>query len=104
MSAFRFPDRVNEVSARLVAGGVVLMCLAVILLDVPSLALVIAYGFVARALAGPTFSPLAVAAALEALFALCLGCLVFTQLMRLGVIPESVCAECGDLRHARRTR
>ncbi len=55
---FSFPDPVNEVSARLVAGGVVVLALATILLDQPWLTLVIAYGFVARVLTGPTLSPL----------------------------------------------
>jgi Domain of unknown function (DUF4395) len=40
---------------------------------------------------------LAVAAFLEAAFGFCLGCKVFAILMKLGAIPESVCAECADL-------
>lgn len=55
---FSFPDPVNEVSARLVAGGVVLMSLAAIAFDLPWMTAVIAYGFVARVLTGPTLSPL----------------------------------------------
>jgi hypothetical protein len=55
---FSFPNPVNDVSARLVAAGVVVMCLATIVFDQPWLALVIAYGFVARVLTGPTLSPL----------------------------------------------
>jgi hypothetical protein len=55
---FSFPDPVNEVSARLVAGGVVLMSLATIAFDLPWMTAVIAYGFVARVLTGPTLSPL----------------------------------------------
>lgn len=55
---FSFPDPVNEVSARLVAGGVVLMSLAAIASGQLWLTAVIAYGFVARVLAGPTLSPL----------------------------------------------
>ena len=55
---FSFPDPVNEVSARLVAAGVVVLSLATILLGVPWLTAVIAYGFVARVLSGPTLSPL----------------------------------------------
>ena len=55
---FAFPDPVNEVSARLVAAGVVTMSLAAIVLDQPWLTAVIAYGFVARVLTGPTLSPL----------------------------------------------
>ncbi len=55
---FGFPDPVNEISARLVATGVVAMSLVAIVGDLPWLTLVIAYGFVARALTGPTLSPL----------------------------------------------
>ena len=55
---FRFPNPVNEVSARLVAGGVVALTL-VILLGGQTWAIgVLAYGFVARVLTGPTLSPL----------------------------------------------
>jgi len=57
-SLFSFPNPVNEVSARLVAGGVLIMSAATILLDLPWLTAVIAYGFVARVLTGPTLSPL----------------------------------------------
>jgi len=57
-SLFSFPNPVNEVSARLVAAGVVTMCLAAILLDARWLTFVIAYGFIARVLTGPTMSPL----------------------------------------------
>jgi len=55
---FSFPNPVNEVSARLVAAGVVLMCVLAITLDLRWATLVIAYGFVARVLTGPTLSPL----------------------------------------------
>jgi Domain of unknown function (DUF4395) len=55
---FSFPDPVNEVSARLVAGGVVLLSLATIVFDQPWVTAVIAYGFVVRLLSGPTLSPL----------------------------------------------
>lgn len=152
---FAFPNPVNEVSARLVAGGVVLLAVATVVLDLPWLTLVLAYGFVARALTGPTLSPLgqlvtrvvtpqlplvprpvpgppkrfaqavgavfAVAAAvlavgldatgaayallgvliafatLESVFGLCVGCKVFALLMRAGVVPERVCAECDAI-------
>lgn len=53
-----FPDPVNEVSARLVAGGVVVMALVAIAADLPWLTAVIAYGFLARVLTGPSLSPL----------------------------------------------
>jgi hypothetical protein len=154
-SLFSFPNPVNEVSARLVAGGVVLLSATAIVLDQPWLIAVIAYGFLARVFTGPTLSPLGqlvtrvltpmlnlppklvagppkrfaqgigavvsltaavlalgfglhtgaylvmgvliVAAVLESVFAYCLGCKMFAVLMRLGVIPDSVCAECDDI-------
>src|SRR4051812_6014289 len=37
------------------------------------------------------------AATLESAFAYCLGCKVFGLLMRAGVIPADVCAECADI-------
>jgi hypothetical protein len=40
---------------------------------------------------------LVVAATLESVFAICLGCIVFNRLMRWGVIPAEVCAECNDI-------
>ena len=150
-----FPNPVNELSARLVAGGVVLMAAATIVLDLEWLTAVLAYGFVARVLAGPRFSPLAllvtrvvtpslpldgrlvpgppkrfaqllgaiftvtaavltfgvdrfdlaqvvlgillVPASLEAFAGFCVGCQIFGWLMRVGVIPESVCVECADI-------
>lgn len=152
---FSFPNPVNEVSARLVAGGVVTLSLLTIILDQPWLTAVIAYGFIARVLTGPTLSPLGqlvtrgitprlalaerpvpgppkrfaqgigvvfsvtaavlalglgdttaayivlgllvVAATLESVFGLCLGCKAFALLMRFGVIPETVCERCNNL-------
>jgi uncharacterized protein DUF4395 len=38
-----------------------------------------------------------IAAGLESIFAVCLGCQVFALLMRLGLVPESVCLECADI-------
>jgi hypothetical protein len=40
---------------------------------------------------------LAAAAFLESVFAICLGCIMFRFLMRLGVIPERVCEQCNNL-------
>jgi hypothetical protein len=152
---FSFPNPVNEVSARLVAGGVVLLSLVTIAFDQPWLTAVIAYGFVARVLAGATLSPLGqlvtrvitprlhlaarpvagppkrfaqgigavfsvsasmlalglglttpaymllglltVAATLESVFGLCLGCKAFAALMRAGMIPEEVCERCNNI-------
>lgn len=42
--------------------------------------------------------PLVGAAALEGLAGFCVGCTMFGWLIRAGVVPESVCAQCGDLR------
>jgi Domain of unknown function (DUF4395) len=53
-----FPDPVDEVSARLVAAGVVVLSLLTVTLDQPWLTAVIAYGFLARVVTGPTLSPL----------------------------------------------
>jgi hypothetical protein len=53
-----FPDPVNEVSARVVATGVVVMVLLAVLLDWRWMTAVLAYGFVARVLTGPKASPL----------------------------------------------
>ncbi len=55
---FSFPNPVNEVSARLVAGGVVVMSLLTIGLNLRWATIVIAFGFVARVLTGPKLSPL----------------------------------------------
>jgi hypothetical protein len=41
--------------------------------------------------------PLIAAASLEGFLGFCLGCTIFGWLMKIGVIPESVCVECGDL-------
>ncbi len=149
-----FPNPVNEVAARTVAWGVVVMAVLVVALGWGWVLVPLTYGFVARVLTGPTLSPLGRfatrvvaprlpshakyvpgppkrfaqamglafsgtasvlwlagattasrvvvamllgAAFLEAAFALCLGCKVFALLMRVGVIPESVCEECNDL-------
>ena len=35
--------------------------------------------------------------ALEAFLGLCVGCRVFSLLMRFGLIPEEVCLECADI-------
>lgn len=151
---FGFPNPVNETSARLVASGVVVQAVVYLVWREWWLLVPLAYGFLARVLSGPRFSPLGrlvtevvtprlsvehrfvagppkrfaqgvgfafsggallaaafgapsvavgliaglvVAASLEAVFAFCLGCTVFSALMRLGVVPESVCEECHDI-------
>src|SRR4051812_10377035 len=74
----RFPHPVNEISARLVAAGVVLELVLALALAVPWwLLAAIAYGFVARVAAGPAPSPL--------------GLLVTRQITpRLGLEPRYV--------------
>jgi Domain of unknown function (DUF4395) len=53
-----FPDPVNETSARAVAGGVVTMAAAAVVLDQPWILVPLTYGFAARVLTGPKLSPL----------------------------------------------
>jgi hypothetical protein len=156
---FSFPDPVDEISARLVAGGVVVLAAVAFVSGWSWLVGLIACGFIARVLSGPTLSPLAqlvtrvlrprlpiaarlvpgppkrfaqgigallttaaavlalgfdqwtgvrvllagviVAATLESMFALCLGCRVFALLMRAGVIPAAVCERCNTFGAAR---
>jgi hypothetical protein len=38
------------------------------------------------------------AAGLESIAGYCIGCRIFGGLMRVGIVPESVCAECADIR------
>ncbi|MCA9831614.1 MAG: DUF4395 domain-containing protein [Dehalococcoidia bacterium] len=154
-----FPDPVNEVAARLVAGGVAVLCAALLLTQTPWLVALLAAGFLARVLSGPRISPLAlfvtrvliprlplaerptpgppkrfaqgigatlslaavvlhfglgftaaayvlvgmvlVAASLEAFVGFCLGCKIFAILMRVGILPESVCEACADISRRR---
>ena len=60
-------------------------------------ALVLALAFGDHTAADVVLVLLAVAAGLESVFAICLGCHVFGWLMRAGIVPESVCAECADI-------
>jgi len=53
-----FPNPVNEKAARVVAGGVVLIAVAAIVLSLEWLLIVLVLGFLARVLTGPTLSPL----------------------------------------------
>jgi hypothetical protein len=150
-----FPNPVNEVASRVVAGGVVGVSLVAILAQQPWLSAVLAYGFLARLASGPTLSPLGqiatrlvapriaaharlvpgppkrfaqglgaaitvaatllffiwhlevatytllgllvVAAFLEAALGLCIGCRIFSVLIRAGVVPPAVCLACANL-------
>jgi len=152
---FAFPETVDERAARLVATGVTALGLTYLATGRALVLLPLLYGFAARVVAGPHFSPLAlvvtrvvvprlagparpvpgppkrfaqtiglacatvavaaevlalgglataviavlvVAATLEAAFGLCLGCVIFGWLQRVGVIPASVCEHCADIR------
>ena len=53
-----FPNPVNETSARLVAAGVVAQAVVFLVVREWWVLVPLAYGFVARVLAGPRFSPL----------------------------------------------
>jgi hypothetical protein len=153
-SLFSFPNPVNEKAARIVAAVVLVVALIVLLTGADWLLIPLAYGFWARALTGPTLSPLGwtaqnvvaprlgtkkpvagppkrfaqgmgaafstaalllalvagdrtaadvvlgllvIAAACESILAFCIGCRVFGVLMRFGIVPERVCAECADV-------
>ena len=55
---FSFPNPVNEISARLVAGMVVALSLGAIVTGDPALFAFLAYGFLARVASGPSLSPM----------------------------------------------
>ena len=132
-----------------------ILTLATIVFQQPVLLVLLAYGFVARVLTGPTLSPLGqfvtrvltpalpfepkyvagppkrfaqgigaalsvlavilyfgfglttaafvtvalitIAATLESVFAICLGCKAFAVLMRMGVISDEVCERCNNI-------
>lgn len=149
---FSFPDPVNEVSARLVAAGVVIQVALFLVVREGWLLVPLVYGFLARVATGPTMSPLGqlvtrvvtprvavdhrfvpgppkrfaqgiglafgsvaamawwfgapaitvavlapliVAATLEAVFAVCLGCIVYRFLWQ--------CDDCNDISDRLRT-
>ncbi len=54
---FAFPDPVNEKAARVVAGTVLVLAIVTLITGAYWLLAVMAYGFVARVLTGPTLSP-----------------------------------------------
>lgn len=151
-SLFTFPNPVNERSARLVAAGVLVMCIAIVFFGQMWVTIPLAYGFFARVLTGPTLSPLGqvvtrviipnvkwkpkfvpgppkrfaqgigavlsisalvawlaletntvplilvsmilVASSLESILGFCIGCTIFQGLMKIKIIPESICEAC----------
>ena len=62
-SLLSFPNPVNDVAARTVAAGVVVMAVTAVAAHQPWLTIPLAYGFVARVASGPRFSPLGLLAA-----------------------------------------
>ena len=151
---FPFPNPANETSARLVAAGVVAISVIFLITNSTLALIALTYGFAARVIAGPAFSPLALvvtkfitpklkvnhkfvpgapkrfaqtiglifsasalvltmldyslasqiviaglifAATLESVFAICLGCIIFSYLMNLGLIPQSICESCNNI-------
>jgi hypothetical protein len=57
-SLFSFPNPVNEIAARTVATGVVVMTTLALVLGIPWFLIPLVYGFWARVLTGPSLSPL----------------------------------------------
>jgi hypothetical protein len=60
-------------------------------------AAVLALGFGQLGAAQIVLSLLMMAAVLESVFALCLGCKVIALMMRAGFMPVDVCERCNDL-------
>ena len=60
-------------------------------------ATLLVFGLDKRRAAYRILTLLLVAASLEAGFGVCLACRAFPLLMRLGIVPESVCEECRDI-------
>ena len=40
---------------------------------------------------------LIVAASLESMLGVCLGCIIFSRLIKAGIVPEAVCEACNDI-------
>jgi len=62
-----------------------------------SAALVLALVVGAHGAADALLVVLVGAAGLESIVGFCIGCQVFALLMRVGLVPESVCLECADI-------
>ncbi len=56
------------------------------------------FGFGASGAARVLLAVIVLAALLESVFALCVGCVLFGQLMRAGIISAEVCRSCEDVR------
>lgn len=55
---FSFPNPVNEYASRIVASYVVLVCIVFLITQNHWILILLAYGFLARVLTGPTLSPI----------------------------------------------
>jgi hypothetical protein len=65
---------------------------------VPSVAAVVLhFGWGLDGAAQVLIGLIVVAATLESMFALCIGCRIFAVLMRAGIIPASACEACSDV-------
>jgi hypothetical protein len=60
-------------------------------------AAILALGFGLHTAADVLLALMIIAAGLESIFAICLGCQVFGLLMRIGLIPDDVCVRCADI-------
>jgi hypothetical protein len=60
-------------------------------------AAVLALGAGATTAADVLVAALVVAAGLESILAFCVGCQIFALLMRTGLVPDEVCAECANI-------
>jgi hypothetical protein len=60
-------------------------------------AAVLALGFGAETATDVLLVLLVAAATLESVFAFCVGCQVFGLLIRAGLVPASVCADCANI-------
>ena len=56
-----------------------------------------AFALGAHAAGDALFATVIVAAALESIVGLCLGCELFALLIRVGLVPERMCSECVDI-------
>jgi Domain of unknown function (DUF4395) len=61
-------------------------------------AAVLTLGFGVDTAADVVLGLIVIAATLESVFAICIGCQIFARLIRAGVIPAEVCESCNNIR------
>lgn len=88
-------ERVTGTAGRIVPGPPKRFAQAIGLVFTASASIAVASG--ATSVAVALIIGLVAAASLEAFVGYCLGCAIFAQLMRVGVIPQSVCEDCNDI-------